>query len=437
MNSSALGFVGSVTDQEVRLVRKICGLALTVFLLACVTIGWTRNRALVPGPKPAANPETILFTTSQIWCGAGKMPCFTTQNIWTISADGSDARQLTRITRKANVCSAPTWSPNGSTIVFGCTADPSGRGASDNTLHFWTMNAGGSNLKPLPGIWDPVWSPDNRRLAFISNRSLHDRENQSKSTSGNVWMMNADGSGAVPLTRLTSNMVSARGVIWSPDGSKVAFLSNRALDGSNRKNGTEGIFNIWVVHLGHSKAIPLTKFTAVGINVLSVEWSPDGKELAFLSNCAHDGSDVRAADTSTNIWMTKTDGSGIHALTKLQHATIGDFNWSPDGSRLVFSSNGVLDGSDLAERPFTRNIWMLNAEGSGAFPLTRSAEWGYDNTNALWSPDSKTICFTSTRPLGGSKRHVGNIWVMKADGSSPVALTHFTDRGAVATAWHP
>lgn len=225
------------------------------------------------------------------------------------------------------------------------------------------MNADGSDLKSLPGIWDPGWSPDNRKLAFISNRSLDGRENQSKSIGGNVWMMNADGSGAVPLTRLTSTMVSARGVIWSPDGSKVAFLSNRALDGSNRKNGTEGIFNIWVVDLGHSKATPLTKFTAVRINVLSVEWSPDGKELAFLSNCANDGSDARSADTSTNIWMTKTDGSGIHTLTNFQHATVGDFNWSPDGSRLVFSSNGVLDGRDLAEWPFARNIWMLNADG--------------------------------------------------------------------------
>lgn len=416
--------------------KKILGLALAVLLAGWLTAGWTSNRALVPGAKNGTSPQTILFTASQTWCGPGKSPCFVTQNIWTIRSDGSNEQQLTRITTRGNVCSAPAWSSDGSTILFGCTADPSGGSASDNILHFWTMNADGSNLKPLPGVWDPAWSPDNRKLAFISNRSLDGRGNQRQSTS-NVWAMNADGSSVAPITRLANNLVGARGVLWSPDGRKVAFLSNRALDGSDRKNGTEGISNIWVVDLNHSKAIPLTRFTAVGINVLNVKWSPDGRRLAFLSNCAHDGSDALSPDFSTNIWMAQADGSGIQPLTRFQHATVGDLDWSPDGSRMLFSWNGLLDGSDVAKRPFAQNIWVMNADGSDLRPLTRATDPADDSTNGLWSPDGAMICFTSGRAVDSSKRHVANVWVMKADGSGPVALTHFTDRTAFPTVWRP
>jgi Tol biopolymer transport system component len=428
----------SVTkSQDLKQQMRIIGLALLTLLLSSPSIGRLRNRASVPSFQSATGPRTILFTVTEETCGAGRLPCIFTQNIWTIKSDGSDARQLTMVTKKGNVCSTSGWSPDGSHVVFGCTGDPLGGNASGNILHFWTINADGSDAKPLPDGWYHSWSPDGQKLAYVSSRPLDGGQNEREPISGNVWVMNADGSRAAPLTWLTNNMITTRAVLWSPDGSKLAFLSNRALNGSNRKNTKEGVFNIWLMNADGSKAMPLTRFTVAGINILNVIWAPDGGRLAFLSNCALDGSDARAANIATNIWTVNADGSSIKTLTRFQRVDIGALDWSPNGSRVVFSSNGALDGSDAGNQHFARNIWIMKADGSTEFPLTRSAAWGGDNTNPLWSPDGSLISFASTRPQGGSTRSATNVWVMKADGSGAVALTHFMDRSAVATAWHP
>lgn len=412
-------------------------LAFTILLLGNLRSDENPVEVVAAILQRASTAPQILFTVTEVSCGTGKTPCLFTQNIWTIKADGSGARQLTNFTIKGNVCSAPAWSPDGSTILFGCTANPRDANKSDNVLHYWTMNAEGSDLRPLPGrIWDPAWSPDGQKLAFISSRSLDDSVNQHGPVSGNIWVMNSDGHGAAPITQLTSDIVTARYVLWSPDGSKLAFLSNRALDGSDRRNGKEGIFNLWMVNADGSEARPLTRFTAVGINVLNVKWSPDGKRLAFLSNCAHDGRDALAGDLNTNIWVAKPDGSGVQALTQFHNVSVRDLDWSPDGIRLAFSSTGALDGSDAAKLHFTQNIWVMKADGSSAFPLTRATEFGYDNGYPLWSPDGTMISFTSAHLRSNSNQLTGDIRVIKPDGSSLVPLTHFIDRAAVATAWH-
>jgi Tol biopolymer transport system component len=70
--------------------------------------------------------------------------------------------------------------------------------------------------------------------------------------------MNAGGSNVTPLTKLT--IPRAGDPVWSPDGSKVAFYSNRAVDGTHATVSAFG-YNIWVVDADGSNAIPLTKLT--------------------------------------------------------------------------------------------------------------------------------------------------------------------------------
>jgi Tol biopolymer transport system component len=119
------------------------------------------------------------------------------------------------------------------------------------------------------------------------------------------------------VTKLSGS--AAEGVITpksSPDGSKTVFVSARALDGSDALN-TNKTENIWVVNADGSGAAPLTKLTAAGASSSSPIWSPGGTQIFFVSQRALDGTDAANANTTRNIWVMNADGSGAAPLTKI------------------------------------------------------------------------------------------------------------------------
>jgi len=85
--------------------------------------------------------------------------------------------------------------------------------------------------------------------------------------------MNADGSAAVPLTKLTVVDSDSFDPVWSRDGSKIAFDSQRALDGSNAAN-PNSVPNIWLMNADGSSPVPLTKLTATNADSFSPAWKP-------------------------------------------------------------------------------------------------------------------------------------------------------------------
>ncbi|HLQ50669.1 MAG TPA: hypothetical protein VK129_04175, partial [Terriglobales bacterium] len=153
----------------------------------------------------------------------------------------------------------------------------------------------------------------------------------------------------------------------------------RALDGSDAVN-TNGTRNVWVMNADGSGAIPLTKITATNATSSSPAWSPDGSKIAFDSSRALNGSDAVNTNNTLNIWVVNADGSGAIPLTKLTAIAADNIvgRWSPDGSRIVFDSSRALNGSDAANTNNTFNIWVVNADGSGAIPLTKLTASGAD-----------------------------------------------------------
>src|SRR5260370_24702794 len=99
----------------------------------------------------------------------------------------------------------------------------------------------------------------------------------------NVWVVNADGSGTTPLTKLTANNADSFGPVRSTDGTKIAFNSSRALDGSDAANSNV-TFNIWVMNADGSGAIPLTKLTASeACNIVPAMWPADRRKTLSSS----------------------------------------------------------------------------------------------------------------------------------------------------------
>lgn len=323
-------------------------------------------------------------------------------------------------------------SPQG-TIVFTSSRALSGLDQANSATNIWLTDSTGASLKPLTALTNgssasPAWSPNGDKIAFESFRAL-DGSNVAI-PAANIWVMNADGSNAMPLTRLTAETVSSIHSAWSPDGSKIAYDSTRALDG---RNAAINNVNIWVMNADGTGVTPLTTLRATAASSVSPVWSPNGKKILYTSSRGLSGFDT--AIPARNIWVMNSDGSDSQPLTTLTAASSSNPAWSPDGTKIAYMSARALDGSNAAGGP---NIWVMNADGSGATPLTRITTI-YDLTTIapVWSPDGKKIAYVSSRSLDGSDNGSSmlNIWVMNNDGSNAHPLTTLTAASSYQPAW--
>src|SRR5262249_14881535 len=237
-------------------------------------------------------------------------------------------------------------------------------------------------------------------------------------TALNLWVMNADGSGATPLSRLTAPFPETFGPVWSPDGSKIAFVSDRALDGSDASILSR---NIWSVRPDGTGLRALTRYTSAGrVFAQNASWSPDSTQLVFDTDGALDGSDAILFSTN-NIWRVNADGTGAMPLTQYVGKEAQEPAWSPDGTRIAFDSTGAGDGL---------NIWVINPDGSGATELTNispnspRAFVGFEQP--VWSGVGSRLAFLSG---------VQNVWVMNGDGTSSARLTNFTVGLTLSPRW--
>ena len=271
--------------------------------------------------------------------------------LWTMRADGSGARRVTRSRFVEEV--EPEWSPDGRKIAYS-RGDKCHTDQSNLCNRIWTVNADGSDARRLiplrvPGLLAnrdvsfqaPTWSPDGRRIAY--EQSIWE------SQKSNLYVMNADGSGRRRLTRLRN----ARSPAWSPDGARIAFT---------HRPERPGYREIFVLTLKTGKLRRLTRTKAADESL--PQWSPDGRRIVYQ----------RWNDTS-EVFVMNVDGSGQRNLSRRPGWLNGGPAWSPGGGLIAFASGG--------EDPV---IYVTPADGSGrAQRVPRSpklAEYELD-----WGPE--------------------------------------------------
>src|SRR6266851_3173439 len=221
----------------------------------------TQSASSSPTPSlTSALPASVKSGSPSV----SRMACVSNRDsnleIYVMAPDGSSQMN---ITRKAANDDWPAVSPDGAQIAFESERDT---GAAGEDLYVMKVDGSGfiTRLTNKPGVdanWGPTWSPDGTRIAFVSNRV------------GALEVYVMDATTNALQTNLTTNTATDDQPAWSPDGNKIAFHTDR-----------DGKGEIYLMSPYGSSQTPLTQpITSPGDN-MEPAWSPDGQHLAFTTN---------------------------------------------------------------------------------------------------------------------------------------------------------
>jgi Tol biopolymer transport system component len=268
-------------------------------------------------PEPTAEPTDTPIPTPQATNTPKPTPkpkmgkiLFTSNRVsWDdIYSMNEDGTNVKQLT-KMGMCYNAHFSPDGKRIVF------------DHGYDIWIMNADGSGAANLTKTDDklesfPVFSSNGNRIAFLYGWS----------GGFEIATMKVDGTDQMSITGDSFDWMPA----WQPGGNKIAFSSART-----------GLFNIWTVNADGSDLKQVTPFNDYG--AVSPVWSPDGKQIGM----------VRYAGNSWAIWVINADGTNPHKVTQIVG---GDDGFLPDmggWKRGKFVFGGYHGNWDVAFVPAT------------------------------------------------------------------------------------
>ncbi|MFQ5887241.1 MAG: hypothetical protein ACE5HY_00920 [Candidatus Hydrothermarchaeales archaeon] len=247
--------------------------------------------------------------------------------------------------------------------------------------------------------WDtlPIWSPDGSKLAFLRERPM-------VFDVVDIWVMNRGGGN---LRQVVSEPLEMEYPAWSPDGRKIAYVS-----------WTSGNRDIWVVDILRGGPKQLTSGNQEGH--ISPLWSPDGMEIVYLTVGARD----------QDIWIMDSNGENQRQVTRGEENDKSP-SLSLDGTKIVF----------VRDKDGAGDIWVVNKDGTGLKQLTEGTS---SESNPRWSPDGSRIAFLSRPPqqpasaqIAGEKaaKVYDTLWIMNSDGSGVKQLS--LDRADVDYSWSP
>ncbi|HEX9377261.1 MAG TPA: hypothetical protein VGB19_13620 [Actinomycetota bacterium] len=283
-----------------------------------------------------------------------------------------------------------SFSPDGTRIAF--DNDLSGEDGIE------TANPDGTDVVRLTsGVNDswPSWSPDASAILFSStrydpniDRCAHEKDFTCPT---DLYVMDIDGSN---VQRLTTHDAPEYEPVWSPDGTRIAFV--RAFSGSQTA--------IFSMKPDGSDIRRVS--TADGGSDFSPSWSPEGSRLAFAA--------IRREDWG--IWVVDADGTGEHLILGMGTGYKNDPVWSPDGTRIAFIGNLTEANGN--------SLYVMRPDGSGVSQLTDLQSYGVE-AEIAWqpipggpsspSPAQAAARVTATIPISAFPNSIlvgeGSVWV--------------------------
>ncbi|HMD07013.1 MAG TPA: S9 family peptidase [Candidatus Acidoferrum sp.] len=287
----------------------------------------------------------------------------------------------------------------------------------------------------MKGAFSPEISPDGKRVVYEVSRTNW----EDNAFERDLWIVEtATGEGH----QLTASKKSSTNAAWSPDGKSIAFLSERP----GQISGTpEGKKQIYVIAADGGEARQLTK-VETGVNILA--WSPDSKRLAFSAEDPEpkamkdrkekygDYDVVHADYNMVHLWTLDIPTSETGAISEPMRLTkggtfsVGEFTWSPDGTRIAFSAQR---DPDLISSE-TADIYVVTVNDD---KVKKIVDTPGPDRNPQWAPDGKQIAYETSAASKYFFYTNMKIAVVGADGGTPRVLTDAFDEDPGLIAWAP
>ena len=279
----------------------------------------------------------------------------------------------------------------------------------------WVVGSDGSNAYQLTqgdkSSTAPAWSPDGEWLAFISSRS----------DTANIWRIRVAGGEAEQVTNVKSGVTA---FAWSPDGASIAFSMPdppTEEEAQNKKEKNDAFVvdeNLKEIHLyvlpteadadGNRE---VRRLTEAGMSVFGLftgepfDWSPDGSSIVF----AHAPTPKVDDWTRTDISIVDVATASVRSLANTMAAEAQPV-FSPDGRWIAFT-----ESDNPPTWGFTSRVHVIDADGDEPRPLAAS----YDEQPGIvgWSEDGRSVLISETQ------RTINRVSALPLDGGAPVDIT--------------
>lgn len=288
-----------------------------------------------------------------------------------------------------------------------------------------------SDVYKIKSISDPQPSPDGKWVAYV----LSTPDSVKDKLDADIWMISWDGNESVKLTASPEGESRPR---WSPDGKYLTFLSSRYDTKSSqiwrmdRRGGEAEKLTELKYSISDYVWSPDAKKIALVIHDQESSDEADKKKNAkpIVIDRYHFKSDAEGylERKRDHLYMFDVATKKLDTLTK------GDFNegnpvWSPDSKQIVFVSNRTAD----PDRNNNNDLWVMEAKKGAA--IKQLTKWSGADGNPTWSPDGKWIAYMKSQLPSFTIYDQAQLAVIPAEGGEPKIINGKLDRNVSSVRW--